>query len=130
MQDEISNEVEHLRRELRDVRYVAEAILMKLVGRDNALMWEMEARVQSGIRRQNHGTPLREVGISGRTLDRLTSAHWDGLNIETVEELVTRWPREEIAAMEGIGRKTMEKIDAALADRPKFLECWTREEVA
>ena len=118
------SEVEHLRRELRDVRYVTEAILMKLVGKNNALMWELEARVQSSLRRERGGTPLREIGINGEVHDRLSSQSWNGEDIQTVEGLVCRWPRHEVAAMEGIGRKTLEKIDAVVAEKSLFRAAW------
>jgi hypothetical protein len=73
------------------------------------------------------GTPLAKVGIRGGTLDRLTSAHWDGQDIKTVEELVSRWPRHEVAKMDGIGRKTLEKIDAAIEGSERFEQAWTGE---
>lgn len=118
------SEVEHLRREVRDLRYVAEATLMALVGKDKMILWKMEAQVQSALTREGRGTPLAEVGIRGYLRDRLTSAHWDGQDIKTVEELVARWSRDEIAAMEGIGRKTLEKIDATIAGRSLFEASW------
>ncbi len=124
------SEVEHLRRELRDVRYITEAVLMYLVGKDKALLWELEARVQSGIRREKGGTPLHDVGIKGETLDRLSSQHCTGQDIQTVEELVRRWPRHEVAAMEGVGNKTVEKIDAVIAGKGLLEEAWMEREVA
>ncbi len=119
-------EVEHLRRELRDVRYITEAVLMKLVGKDT-LLWELEARVQASLRREKRGTPLAEVVIRGDTLDLLRSAQWDGQDIKTVEELVCRYPRHEVAAMEGVGRKTLEKIDEVIAGKALFEKSWTEE---
>lgn len=118
------SEVEHLRREVRDLRYVAEATLMALVGKDKTTLWKMEAQIQSTVERERRGTPLAEVGIRGYLHQRLTSACWDGQDIQTVEELVTRWSRDEIAAMEGIGRKTLEKIDATIAGRSLFEAAW------
>jgi hypothetical protein len=118
------SEVEHLRREVRDLRYVAEATLMALVGKDKTILWKLEARVESAIAREGRGTPLAEVGIGGYLRDRLTSTHWDGQDIQTVEELVSRWSRDEVAAMEGIGRKTLEKIDATIAGRSRVADAW------
>lgn len=123
-------EVEHLRCELRDTRYLVEAVLMYLVGKDKALMYELEARVQASLRRERNGTPLRMVGIRGQTHDWLTSQNWRGQDIQTVEELVRRWPRHEVAKMDGIGRKTLEKIEAVIAGRGLLENAWAEEQAA
>ncbi len=128
--EHLQAEVEHLRRGVRDVRYAADAILMALVGKDKMTLWELEAHVEAGLRRDRIGTPLAEVGIGGRTHHWLSSSHWDGQDIQTVEELVSRWPREKVAAMPGIGRKTLEKIDAVIADKGLLRERWTNGAVA
>jgi hypothetical protein len=123
-------EVEHLRHELRDTRYLVEAVLMYLVGKDKTSLYQMEARVQASVRRERNGTPLRMVGIHGQTHDWLTSQNWRGQDIQTVEELVRRWPRHEAAKLDGIGRKTLEKIEAVIAGRGLLENAWAEEEVA
>ncbi len=112
----MQNEIDQLRAEIREVRYLTEAVLMSIVGKDKMLMYEIEAHVQSSLRRQRLGTPLREVGVRGRAHGRLTSSFHDGLDVQTLEEII-RLPRERVAAVEGLGRKSMQKIEAAMAER-------------
>ncbi|MBA2504518.1 MAG: hypothetical protein H0V29_01075 [Thermoleophilaceae bacterium] len=110
-------DLDALRTEIRDVRYLTSAVLMALVGRKKAHTWEIEARVESSLGRRRRGTPLRAAGVRGKALEALTAGHGMGLDVETVEELARLRSRDEVASLEGIGAKTMATLDSALADR-------------
>ncbi len=110
-------DLDALRTEIRDVRYLTSAVLMALVGSKKAKTWEIEARVESSLERRRRGTPLRAVGVRGSALDALTGGHGMGLDVETVEELARLRSRAEVASLEGIGAKTMATLDSALAER-------------
>lgn len=109
------NEVAQLRVELGEVRDLAEAALMAIVGADKVPTYTNVAGARSVIRRQDRGTPLHNL-FGGDLLDRLSWKH-HGIGAETVEELVRRVPREELAAIPGVGPAKMEKVDAIVADR-------------
>jgi hypothetical protein len=108
------SEVDQLRAELRDVRYLNEAILMALVGKKKMVMYRIEARIESTFERERIGTPLRGL-VKGPAYDALTLSYRDGLDLVTLEE-VARTPREKIAELGGVGTKTMRKLEAAMAD--------------
>jgi hypothetical protein len=69
------------------------------------------AKIDSDKRRERAGTPLRSFHLLDRVL--MTLRH--DMDSVTLEELAEH-PRKEIAALDGIGRKTMQKLDLALAE--------------
>jgi hypothetical protein len=108
------NELDRLRAELRDVRYLTEAVLIALVGDGKFQSCEQWARLSSIHRRERRGTPLRDF-IPDRLVPKFVSTS-RGMDLATLEELAGQ-PRERITAIPGLGRKTMQKLDAAMAER-------------
>jgi len=109
------NELTQLRVELNEVRDLAEAALMAIVGADKVHTYRMEASVNDRLRRMDRGTPLHNL-FGGDLLDQLSFEH-HGIGAETVEELVRRVSRGELAAIPGVGPARLQKVDTIVADR-------------
>src|SRR4051794_18997645 len=104
------SELESVRAELKEVRLLTEAVLAALVGEDKIESRLLFASIDARRRRERAGTPLRSFrlpGDAGRAFYRM--------DIVTLEDLA-QYPRSEIAAIEGVGRKTMQQLDLALAE--------------
>jgi hypothetical protein len=96
---------------LREVRHLTEAVLAELVGADKVASRLVFARIDATKRRERAGTPLRSFHLRDRV--QMTLMH--RTDSVTLEELVQH-SRSEIAALDGIGRKTMQRLDLALAE--------------
>ncbi len=110
------DELAQLRAELSEVRDLAEATLMALVGKDKVVLYEMEASVQHALRRRRGATPLQDF-FGGKVLDKLSWDRHGGWGLETLEELVAQRSRDELAALPGVGPSRLERVDAAVAAR-------------
>ncbi|MCB0865497.1 MAG: hypothetical protein KDB58_07275 [Solirubrobacterales bacterium] len=108
MADVTQEDLRQLRAELRQVRDVAEGILLALVG-EKATMWRIEAKVQRWVDARTVGQPLDE--IVGHSAAHLI---WDEYEVAGARAL-RRLKREDVAALSGIGPVKMDKLDAALA---------------
>jgi len=108
------DDLTQLRVELNEVRDLAEAALMAIVGEDKVRVYKTEAAVNDKIRRENRGTPLNNL-FGGNLLDRLT---WErhGIGAVTVEELVDRVSRKKFAALPGGGAARLQKVDAIVSE--------------
>jgi hypothetical protein len=116
-----ANELDSVRAELKDIRYLTEAVLAELVGADAIHGRVLFARIDSDKRRERAGTPLRSVRLQDRVRQTLT---WR-MDVVTLEDLAQH-PRREIAALDGIGRKTMQKLDLAFAEHELT---WREQEI-
>jgi hypothetical protein len=112
---ELLQEIRRTRVELGEVRDLAEAALMSIVGKDKVRNYQMEAAVQDRQRRERYGTPLRRL-FGGRILDAL-EFEGDGFGVVTVEELVRQYSRDQVAAVPGMGPSRLSKLDNVVAER-------------
>lgn len=93
-------------------------------GEDDAtgLTWQLVAQGETAVRSdQGHmdkarrrnaaGAPLYKTALQERVCGAL-----NGAGIYTLEEVAAR-TRAEVFAIDGVGPKTMQKLDAAMADR-------------
>lgn len=117
--DPLQHELAMLRREVRETRTAALAALLAVAGRP--AVWETKRIAIANDReeRERLGTPLSDLGITGRPHDRLAGSHHHlgQLDCVTLEELVEHVPREQVAALDGIGDGTLATLDAAVAER-------------
>lgn len=108
-------DIEVLFEEVRECQDLLTAILISIVGEDKLLMRTIDgaiARANEKRRRRPDGEPLVcELVPSG--LHSELASRWD---ILTLRELVHEVTREQVAALPGMGKKRMQKLDNALAE--------------
>jgi len=104
-----------LRREVQEAKWLAYSVLQHHIGKgkaDDVLAYlqqfieqrELEERWASGMPVYR----LRGIGVQGW---RLTEA-----DLYTVEEVAAK-PRAEVAALPGVGRATLRRVETAMAER-------------
>ncbi len=106
------SEVDQLRAEVREIRETLDAALMALVGAKKA-----QAYIDAGLgwrfhRRFDTGTPLYKV----EGLPNWSRFCEGDIDLLTLEEVSAR-PRAEIQRLRGVGSVTMQKLEAAMADK-------------
>jgi hypothetical protein len=106
-------ELEMLRAEVREVRDLARAVLLVLVGEERLHAWGVEGAIAGDHLRERIGTPLRDLGVvGGKAYDELHFRH----DILTLQELVKELTREQVAAIPGLGPARMRRLDEALVE--------------
>ena len=105
-------EAEELRTELQEIRTLAEATLLALVGakRIDGSLRNQQEWLQT--RRLENGTPLYKLSLSQPGFWRLM----DDADILTLEEVAAK-TRPKVQSVEGVGPATMRKLDAAMSER-------------
>lgn len=108
--DKIHAELKQLRGEVLELRLLLEGVVGAVAGREKGQELLANLETYAINRRISRGTPVYKVGI-----DRASWRLWDR-DLLTVEEVAER-SRSEIAAIPGVGRVSMRKLEAALAER-------------
>lgn len=100
-----------LRAEVAETRELVETTLFALVGKRASKYREAlnAARFQ---RRLETGWPLYRIGVASKVWCALQSDH----DLITLEELACMG-RDEVASIPGVGPRSLEKFDVAIADR-------------
>lgn len=95
--------------EVEETRVLVEGVLKALVGKEKTE--DYVRRVDSYLwwRRYESGTPLYKFDIQqwGKLAE---------LDLLTLEEVAAK-PRDEIEALPGVGRMTIQKLEGAMAER-------------
>lgn len=113
-----------LERRLEHIEALAEGIMHSLIGQEKRKTWlkwwnsEDERLRREFARKWENETPIYKLGIPQKAVTAIDNAlgqtdpYWA---LVTVEEL-TDHSRAEVAAIRGVGPRTMAKLDAAVGD--------------
>jgi hypothetical protein len=107
-----------MQREISETRWLVEAVLRQIVRKDTAdkIVGNIGGWLDSGgyetSRRLKAGTPVWKLGLR----NQLAYARFQDADLLTLEEVVAR-PRREVAALNGIGRTTLQDLDAIVRER-------------
>lgn len=108
-------DLDRLRREVEETRVLVEVAVRQWLGKD----WTQE-RLQDWLdgelERREWARAFGKDGVHGKGAS--SSAVWAliGAGIKTLDDLA-RTPRADVARMPGVGRVSIAKLDAALAER-------------
>lgn len=105
-------ELEQLRREVQETKWLVYGVLQALVGKKQTD--DVLGTVQSWVsgERFTRGTSIMDATPEHSTV----YCRFLDADLYTLEEVAAK-PRKEIAAMEGVGRITMRHIEDAMSER-------------
>ena len=104
---------EALRREIKEAKWLAYAVLHSLNGKEDAdtALDRLRAFIdrEEFQRRFGQGTPV--YAVAGSQYEHLIEA-----DLYTLEEVAAK-PRAEVEAVRGVGPATLQRMEAAMAER-------------
>jgi hypothetical protein len=110
------DQLREIRTELREMRLLLEKVLSATAGKDwTSDYLDRRVKREAEFRRAIADSGLYNLGVPKRGRDGLR----ENADLLTLEE-VSAWPRDKVATVDGVGPKTMKKLDAAMADRGLF----------
>jgi hypothetical protein len=104
-------DVRRLERQVDEVYILVIGVLQVLVGRETVEKLDRRARTLATDRRYARGFPLY------RLLNAKATSALYGLGCLTLEELAETLTRDQVAGTKGVGPKSMQKLDEAMAER-------------
>lgn len=100
-----------LRREVQETKWLVHGVMQAIIGKERSDKALRHVQVWLEAERFRAGTPVTEVDGFGTAYWRLLDA-----DLYTLEEVAAR-PRDEVASIKGIGKVSMGRIEAAMAER-------------